>query len=88
MGISRCVVVVDGPPRLPEAPRGCPRLPEGAKSETPLGRFGPRGAEIELLCMFFDNVWMNMCHSQAKLILPRAIFRTIDSFLDPFIPKC
>ena len=24
MVIARCVVVVDGPPRLPEAPRGCP----------------------------------------------------------------
>ena len=42
--------------RSSEAPGSSPRLPEGAKSETPLGRFGPRGTDIELLCMFFQQI--------------------------------
>ena len=42
MVIARCVVVVvvvDGPPRLPEAPRGCPRLPRNVKNDATLKRF-------------------------------------------------
>ena len=76
------------------SPRSSKRLPEGAKSETPLGRFAPRNVKIKLLCMFSDKFcilepqtlpghinfrWnrMHRRHSQAKLILPRAIFRNL-----------
>ena len=82
-------------PRLPEAPQNIkkwdPSRPE-CINQAFMHVFFDKNCNLEpqILPNHMNFRWkfIHARHSAAVCVFPRAIFRAVDSFLDPFIPKC